>query len=74
MMDVEMDKAYIMVYAGQCLEKYKTIDSKILQKFIMKKEEVGKPLPIEDIEEALNLLYYANFISCIDGESYVKQI
>jgi hypothetical protein len=72
-MDAIMDKAYIMVYAGQYLNKHKTVDAISLQRYIMNKEEVGKPLPIEDVQEALNLLYVGYFVSNSNDYYYKEE-
>ena len=57
-----MDKANIMAFAGLMLEKHFVIDAPSLQKFIMARDEVGKAVSIEDIEDSLDLLRYAGFI------------
>ena len=71
-----MDKAIIMEFAGNFLSKYKHLTAPALQKFIMNRDEVGKAVSIEDIEDSLSMLYCGKFIKIIhsseDGTVYVK--
>ena len=53
----------IMVFAGLCLDKFKQIDAPKLQRYIMSRDEVGKAVAIEDLEETLDYLNYAKFIN-----------
>lgn len=57
---------FIMMFAGKCLEKSGFITPSLLQKFIHDREEVGKFLPIEDINLALDNLVTAGFIEIVD--------
>lgn len=60
--DAQMDKAAIMEFAGLYLDKRKHLTVPELQRFIMERSEVGKAIPIEEIEESLNMLYVGKFI------------
>jgi hypothetical protein len=63
--DVAMDKSAIMGFCGLYLQKYKHITAQALQKFIIERDEVGKAISIDDIEESLSMLYCGYFISIV---------
>ena len=52
----------IMIFAGLCLDKYRYITAVNLQRFIKEREEVGRYLPIEDLEETLDYMRFAKWI------------
>lgn len=71
-----MDKSCIMEFAGVYLDKHKHLTAISLQKFIKDQSEVGKAISIEDIEDALSMLYCGYFIKMThnseDGIVYEK--
>lgn len=72
-----MDNGNIMEFAGLYLLEHKYLTVPSLQKFIMKRIEVGKAISPEEIDAALDKLRYAGFIEDIivdqDGwKVYVK--
>jgi len=60
-----MDKFAIAEFAGLYLQRNKNLTARKLQKFIMNREEVGKAIPIDEIEDCLSMLQYASFIKPI---------
>ena len=57
-----MDKANIMLFIGLALCKKKIITVGEIQRFIKSREEVGKILPPERINEVLEDLEYVGFV------------
>lgn len=56
----------IMLFAGMALKNERKISPASLQRFIFRREEVGKALPIEDIKSSLDLLVTAGFLEVCD--------
>jgi hypothetical protein len=73
-----LDKCAIVGFAGQYLEKYKKVDAISLQRYIMKREEIGRAISIEDIEFSLEMLYYGKFLKLLNnsgfGAVYEKEV
>lgn len=71
-----MDKSAIMEFAGIYLRKNKHLTIPALQRFIKNRDEVGKAIKPEEIEEALSMLYCGGFINIAhhseEGIVYVK--
>ena len=71
-----MDKSAIMEFAGIYLTKNKQLTIPALQKFIKNRDEVGKAIKPEEIEDALSMLYCAGFVNILkpneEGMIYIK--
>jgi hypothetical protein len=57
-----MDGYSIALFAGHYLEQYKKTSVPLLQKYIRNRDEVGKYIPPEEIEQVLNDLSLAYFL------------
>jgi hypothetical protein len=57
-----MDTSNIMTFAGQALEKYDYLTVPLLQRYMMRREEVGKAISAEEIEDAISRLVAACFL------------
>jgi len=71
-----MDKSAIMEFAGIYLTKNKHLTIPALQKFIKSRDEVGKVINPEEIEDALSMLYCGGFLNIThkseEGTVYIK--
>lgn len=71
-----MDVANIMVFAGLHLEEIEKkhpcgyITERTLQKFLIKREEVGKSVDFDQLNEALERLIQAGFLVQIKGNQF----
>lgn len=57
-----MELSNVMVFCGSTLEKSEILTIPIVQKFIKSREEVGKAVDVDDIDMALEYLYFAGFL------------
>ena len=62
----------IMEFAGLFLQRHQYVSTPVLQKFIMKRIEVGRAIAPEDIDVALDKLSYAGFLELVqmNNEGY----
>jgi ATP-dependent helicase YprA (DUF1998 family) len=57
-----MDLSNVMVFCGLALGKSEILTIPIVQKFIKSREEVGKAVDVDQIDMALEFLYFAEFL------------
>jgi hypothetical protein len=64
-----METSNIMVYIGRHLEKRSVISPISIQRYILNQSEVGKPVALSEIDNALKLLTIAGFIEVESGDA-----
>lgn len=62
-----MLKHNVFLFAGQCLDKHDYLTSNMLQRHILNRPEVGKNLPIEELDETLNLMVEVGWLKILEA-------
>ncbi len=66
----------IVMFVGMFLNEYKYVTAVDLQKYIIERPEVGKVLPIDQIENVLDNLHCVKFLDIYgkvdDNTAYIK--
>ena len=62
-----MELGPLIIFSSLALQQYGQIDVSTIQKFILRKQEVGKVISEDDIQQALELMSYGGLIQHYSG-------